>query len=341
VAQSTLLAETAPSPEIRRRAERIHAAAERSGRIVKSFLAMARQRPERREPTDLNDLVRATVDMLGYGLRSHGVAVELALDPALAKIQADHDFIGQVIANLVVNAQHALAEQPEPRRIRLVSRSEPGLAIIEVEDNGPGVPAALAERIFEPYFTTKPAGVGTGIGLSICRTVVESHGGTITLEPGQGGGARFVVRLPAEAAGESAGRATPAGPPSLNILVVDDEADVRESLVEMLELLGHHVLPVQTASETLDPAIIASADLAFVDLRMPGTDGLGFRDRLVSLNPDLARRVVIMTGDAVAGPGAVQRKAGDGEIPIMEKPFGLTEVRHILETVGGPARGRR
>jgi PAS domain S-box-containing protein len=338
VAQSTLLVETAPSPEIKRRAERIHAAAERSGRIVKSFLAMARQRPERREPTDLNDLVRASVDMLGYGLRSHGVTVDQVLNPALPKIMADHDFLGQVIANLIINAQHALTDRPEPRRICLTTRTDPGFAVIEISDNGAGVPDALAERVFEPYFTTKPAGVGTGIGLSICRTVVESHGGTITLGRSDQGGAQFTVRLPAETQEGSAVAAGIVASPALSILVIDDEADVRDSLAEMLELLGHHVLPIQHSVETLDPAAVATADLAFVDLRMPGIDGLRFRDRLVALNPALSDRVVIMTGDAVEGPGAVQRKAGSGQIPMMEKPFGLAEVRHILETVGGLAR---
>ncbi|QCK85257.1 PAS domain S-box protein [Phreatobacter aquaticus] len=338
VAQSTLLVETAPSPEIKRRAERIHAAAERSGRIVKSFLAMARQRPEKREPTDLNDLVKASVDMLGYGLRTHGITVDQVLDPALPKIMADHDFLGQVIANLIINAQHALTDRPEPRRIGLTTRTEPGFAIIEISDNGAGVPDALAERIFEPYFTTKPAGVGTGIGLSICRTVVESHGGTITLGRSDQGGARFTVRLPAET---QEGRAVAAGivaSPALSILVIDDETDVRDSLAEMLELLGHDVVPIQHSAETLDQAAVMAADLAFVDLRMPGTDGLRFRDRLVAINPALANRVVIMTGDAVEGPGAIQRKADNGQIPMMEKPFGLAEVRHILETVGGLAR---
>ncbi|WP_239518956.1 sensor histidine kinase, partial [Klebsiella oxytoca] len=89
-------------------------------------------------------------------------------------ILADHDFLGQVIANLVINAQQALADQPGPRRIFLSTRFEEGQVLLEVADNGPGVSPGMSPRIFEPYFTTKPAGVGTGIGLSICKTVVEA-----------------------------------------------------------------------------------------------------------------------------------------------------------------------
>ncbi|KAF0122715.1 MAG: hypothetical protein FD152_3491 [Xanthobacteraceae bacterium] len=314
VAQSTLLMETAADAGQRRRAERIHAAADRAGRIVKSFLAMARQRPERRETTQINELVRATADMLAYGLRSHDVTLELDLDPNLPAIVADRDFIGQVIANLVINAQHALVDMEPPRHVSISTRRKNGHVRLVVSDNGPGVPEAIAARIFEPYFTTKPAGVGTGIGLSICKTVVESHGGSIGLDRSETGGARFTVLIPVAAA-EMDATATeePAARDGLTVLVVDDEADVRSSLAEMLELLGHHV-----------------ADLVFVDLRMPGVDGLRFRDRAIALNPRLADRVVIMTGDAVEGPGAIARHAGEGAIPTMEKPFTMGDVRRVL-----------
>jgi PAS domain S-box-containing protein len=331
VAQSTLLMETASSDAQKRRAERIHAAAERSGRIVKSFLAMARQRPEKREPTSLNALVKATTEMLAYGLRTHGVELALDLEERLPSIVADQDFLGQVVANLIINAQHALAERPDPRRIVVSTRTEGRRAVLQIADNGAGVPAALAERIFEPYFTTKPAGVGTGIGLSICKTVVESHGGTISHAAAPGGGAVFTVSLPA-AAGELAEEPLPVSGDAggLSILVVDDEADVREGLAEMLELLGHRVLPAQTAREALEGGGAEAADLVFVDLRMPGIDGLRFRDAVVARNPKLADRVIIMTGDAVEGPGAVERHGGEGRIPIMEKPFTLADVRDAL-----------
>ncbi|MDP3545055.1 MAG: PAS domain S-box protein [Phreatobacter sp.] len=331
VAQSTLLMETAADAGQKRRAERIHAAADRAGRIVKSFLAMARQRPEKRETTQINELVRATADMLAYGLRSHDVTLDLDLDPNLPAIIADRDFIGQVIANLVINAQHALIDLEPPRKVTISTRRKNGHVRLVVSDNGHGVPDAIAGRIFEPYFTTKPSGVGTGIGLSICKTVVESHGGSIGLDRSEEGGARFTVLIPVAAGdADAAEAAEPAAKSGLSILVVDDEADVRSGLAEMLELLGHRVLPAQTAREALEEGAVLDADLVFVDLRMPGVDGLRFRDRAIGLNPGLADRVVIMTGDAVEGPGAIARHAGDGTIPIMEKPFTMADVRRVL-----------
>lgn len=196
VAQSELLIATSGSEDQRRRAERIHAAAERAGRIVKGFLAMARQRPEQREPLQLNDLVRTATGMLGSSLTKQEIALSLDLAPDLPAVVADQDSLGQVIANLIVNAQHALADRPAPRRIGIATRREGPDLVLSVADSGPGVPTELAERIFEPYSTTRQPGFGTGIGLSVSRTAVEAHGGRLAYRPAPGGGALFTVTLP-------------------------------------------------------------------------------------------------------------------------------------------------
>ncbi|HYF53504.1 MAG TPA: PAS domain S-box protein, partial [Salinarimonas sp.] len=191
IAQATLLKDKAPTEDVRRRAERIHAAAERSGRIVKSFVAMARQKPPRREPTDLHDVIRAAAEMTAYGRRSAGIALHLDLAETVPVVSADRDLVGQVVANLLLNAHQVLVDRPDPREIWISTRLAPDGVVLEVADNGPGVAAAIREKVFEPYFTTKPVGAGTGIGLSISRSVVESHGGRITLADRAGGGASF------------------------------------------------------------------------------------------------------------------------------------------------------
>ena len=164
VAQSTLLREKAPDADVQRRAERIHAAAQRAGRIVKGFLAMARQKPPIREPVDVNAVVEQALELVGYGLRSAGIIPERLLAPDLPKIEADPDLIGQVFANLIINAQEALFDRPTDRRLTLRSYRVPEGVAVEIEDNGRGVPEDIKDRIFEPYFTTKSAGAGTGIG---------------------------------------------------------------------------------------------------------------------------------------------------------------------------------
>lgn len=176
-------------------ARRIREAAERCARIVRTFLNMARQRPARHAPVQLNDLVRAAAEMLGYTLRSHGITLEQRLDPALPELLADGDQIGQVVLNLLVNAQQALATHEGPRRIELSTGFDEARAWVRVSDSGPGVPEALRGSIFEPFFTTKPEGIGTGIGLAVSRSIVREHGGELQLE-GDGPGAAFSLLLP-------------------------------------------------------------------------------------------------------------------------------------------------
>src|SRR5262249_30043200 len=151
-----------------RRAERIRNASERCARIVRTFLAMARQRQAEPKPINLNSIVEMAVELLAYQLRSANIAVELDLSDDLPMVTADADQIHQVLTNLIINARQALTGATAPK-VRIATRfiAPTRQAEISIADNGPGVPAQLRKRIFEPFFTTKSAGEGTGIGLSL------------------------------------------------------------------------------------------------------------------------------------------------------------------------------
>ncbi len=339
VAQTTLLEATAKDPAVKERAARIHAAAARCGRIVKTFLAMVRQQAPERRAVDINAPLRGALELAGYGLRSAGITVELALDETLGNIEADPDQIGQVAVNLVVNAQAALADQPEPRLLRLESWAEPeGGVGFAVEDNGPGVPEALRERIFEPYVTTKPLGAGTGLGLAVCRNILGAHGGSIALEAGRLGGARFVVRLPAGDAATVGAAELPTAPPTTprrRALVVDDEAEVGAALAELLALHG-----VAAEAVTEIPAAVARLgeapfDAVFCDLRMPGGGGAALYRQAVAAHPHLRGRFAFVTGDTVAGPSAIAAFDPQCPPPILEKPFGPQDVAELLQVLQG------
>ncbi len=327
VTQATLLREKAPTPDVERRAERIHAAAQRAGRIVKSFLAMARQKPPVRVPTDLNSIIEAAVELVAYGLRSAGIQVELNLAGDLPPVAADRDLMGQVFANVLINAQQALADRPEPR-IRIVTYREADTVVSEIGDNGPGIPDDVRERMFEPYFTTKPVGAGTGIGLSVCRNVVTAHGGTIDDLPAESG---TVIRIVIPLAAPAAPRARPAGEKALSVLVVDDELDVAESLAELMDILGHRTVVMSSPMDALDRLRKQEFDAVFTDLRMPGMSGLSLRQQIRAIDPGLAGRTVIMTGDTVMGPQSAP-EAVDGGL-TLEKPFTAENVRALLEQV--------
>lgn len=336
VAQATLLSEKAGDAATKDRAKRLHAAAERCGRIVKSFLAMARQKQGQREILDLNTVVAASLEMLSYGLRSAAIAVTMTLDPQLRPIEADRDLISQVVANLIINAQQALTDRAAPRRLELTTGNLANMVLLTVSDNGPGISEQAMTRIFDPYFTTKPA--GTGIGLSICKTMVEAHGGRLEARHGAEGGAIFVVTLPAGEGAIPAGIASRTAPAKARrILVIDDEPEVAASLGDMLEALGHHVVVMGSPPQALDIIDRGGIEAVFADLRMPSMSGAEFRQLVRGRDPALAARTVIMTGDSIRGRSDIAAATEGGPIHFLEKPFTLDDLRRAVDGVFGAA----
>lgn len=327
VAQSTLLREKAPTGDIKQRAERIHAAAERAGRIVKSFLALAREKPPVRELSDVNQVMASTLDMLGYGLRTAGIDVVKELDPDLPRLKIDSDMIGQVVANIVLNSQQVLMNHPRPRILTLRTSAAADHVTMEIGDNGPGVPKEVAARIFDPFFTTKPAGVGTGIGLAICKDIVQAHGGKLELIETEETGALFRITLPHADDDDRDGAETGGSGAGERILVIDDELDVGESLGEILEALGHRATVTASALEGLRRVKTESFDRVFVDLRMPEISGHELLKELTEIKPALAARSILMTGDTVRGPTTLLGNIG---ATVLEKPFSIDDIRAAM-----------
>ncbi|WP_188131462.1 ATP-binding protein [Mesorhizobium sp. NFR06] len=340
VAQSTLLHEFASDPQTKVRAEKVRAAAERCGRIVKSFLSMVRLHPTEQAETDLNQVIRAALEVTAYGARSSGIIIDtdFANGPLLAMADADH--VTQVAANFLINSQHALAGINDERRIKVRTfRSELGNPGFSVEDNGPGIPEAIRSRIFESYFTTKPVGVGTGIGLSISKSIVERHNGNIWFEEVQPHGARFLVQLPA-IAGNSAtpGEGSARSSGLRHALVIDDEPDVAASLSDILELMG---LKSRVVASWISAADVLNGhmppDIVFSDLRMPGISGIAIYRELLAQRQGLARRFVLVTGDLIGAKAEIEALPPHQRPQILEKPFSTLDVRSVLAAIADEA----
>jgi two-component system NtrC family sensor kinase len=342
--QATLLRDEVAGRPRARRAEAIQAAAERCARIVRSFLALARQEPQSRAAVDVSHLLEETAHILRYPLRVDGVELYVELPTGAPPLLADGHQLQQVLINLATNAQHALKTTASPRRLTLAARHDaPARTMtIEVSDNGPGIPAEVQARIFEPFFTTKPQGEGTGLGLSLCRGIVESHGGTISVRSGPGSGATFLIELPLESqppavVGPEA-QAVAAPAPASRILVADDEDGLRELLGEILSADGHDVTLVSDGAAALERLAREPFDLVLSDMRMPGLDGPALYRAALERDPALKRRFVFLTGD-VLGPNT-HSFLEEVDCPHVAKPFQLPEIRALVHDVLAARRSR-
>jgi CheY-like chemotaxis protein len=260
--------------------------------------------------------------------------VVLDLAENLPVTRADGHQLHQVVVNLVANAHQAMRRMDGTRRIALTTRcvGDPPRIHLEVADSGPGIPPEIRERIFEAFFTTKPPGEGTGLGLSLCQGIVEEHGGTITLESEVGRGTTFRIELPVAARSEPAPRAAeaPAPPPVSGkaILVIDDEPDLAATVAEALEGDGHDVDVAEHGAMALSMLGRRGYDLIVSDTKMPVLDGVHFYAEIEQRFPALAKRIIFLTGD-VLNREKLEFLERTGA-PHILKPFDVREVRSLV-----------
>ncbi|MBI4270439.1 MAG: response regulator [Candidatus Rokubacteria bacterium] len=336
IGHAAILRSTADT-SIAERANRIGQAAERCARIVKNFLALARQRPLEREEMSLNQIVREAVELVAYQLRVDDVDVVQDLAQDLPLLWADSHQFHQVLVNLVANAHQAMRETAGPRRLTLRTRAaaDRRWITLEVGDTGPGVPTHHRPRLFEPFFTTKPAGAGTGLGLALCKGVVEEHSGRIALASGEGPGAVFRIELPVERP-EARAPAPPRAAATTRIsgrrvLVVDDEPDIVRLFVDVLVADGHWVETASDGIEALENLDRSEYDLILCDLRMPKLDGAGFYRELARRRPELLRRIAFITGDTLT-PESTRFLEQVG-VPMLTKPLTLDDIHRVTQQV--------
>ena len=332
--QSHLLSETVQDPRTIVRAEKIKAAADRCVRIVRNFLALARQQAPARGQVLVNDVVRAAVELLAYELRTDNVEVSLCLAEDLPILWADGHQLHQVLVNILANAHHAMRQRPARRQLSIATRSDHAAQRVQLEiaDTGPGIPAEIRAKIFEPFFTTKPPGQGTGLGLSLCRGIIEEHGGAITVvsEPGQG--TTFVITLPVvprpAGADQPDAAEAPAPVGAKAILVVDDERELAEVLAEALGRDGHTVEIASNGADALRQLERHGYDLVVSDTKMPVMDGMELYRELARRFPALGKRIIFITGDVL--DAEKRRFLESSGAPFLAKPFDPAEVRRLV-----------
>jgi two-component system NtrC family sensor kinase len=331
-----LLSEEVEDSSLAARTQKILQAAQRCVRIIQNFLALVRERSPERTPVQLNTVVEAAVDMLAYPLQVDNIAVYLHLADKLPVLAADANQLQQVLLNLVTNAHQALRETPLPRQLTITTRCDAtGMRVtLEVADTGPGIPPDMQARVFEPFFTTKPPGVGTGLGLPLCQGIIESHGGTMTVESQPGRGTTFRIELPVATMPMPSPSAAPRTEDLRSvegkaILVVDDEPGITSALAYLLRRNRHEVETAANGRIALQKLQQRAYDLILSDIRMPELDGPGFYQELEHHYPQLLKRIIFLTGDTLSP----ETKAflEQASVPRLSKPFTATEVRQVVQ----------
>ena len=311
--------------------------AERAARIVRNLLTFARKRQSTRALIDVNTVVRETLALRGHErMPTLSVTTEFG---ELPQVFADAHQIQQVLLNLVINAEQAVltANGRGALMIRTRHDVERDSVILEVADDGPGVPPDAQTRIFDPFFTTKEVGKGTGLGLTVAYAIAQEHGGRIRVESPTGGGATFVVELPLS------GTETAAKPPRVmvppmdavrgaSVLLVEDEHALADAVAEALTDAGLKVDRAGDGQEALTRVRNVAYDLVICDLKMPRIDGMTLYRAIAAATPSLASRVIFVTGD-VAGTDA-ERFLEETGCRWLAKPFRLSDLlRAVRETL--------
>lgn len=315
--------------------EVIRREAARAARVVSDLRTFARDTQEERRAggaVDLNEVVRHIVKVRQYSLETSNVQIRQDLAPDLPPVYGDRGQLEQVLLNLVVNAEQAMAGQARPRRLILRTRNTSDGVALHVVDSGAGIPKETLERIFDPFFTTKSPGDGTGLGLTLAHSMVTEHGGQINVESEVGSGTAFRVDLPRAAAHEPAPvSSSEAAAPSFGhrVLVVDDEAAIRRVVTRFLTRRGYDVAEAADGAAALRLLRSAHFDVILSDVRMPGLGGEELLRRLRAQGTGLERRLVFVTGDVDWTPAG----ADGPEIPVLVKPVSLASLAQAVETV--------
>jgi two-component system NtrC family sensor kinase len=343
------------SSELQQDLDKIVAQGQRVANIVRNLLDFARQRPLEKKPVQVNDVLRSTLDLLAYELHTHNVECVTHLSPDLPLTMADPHRLQQAFVNLINNAHYAMTKAHAGGQLTVTTevattaafadqQADADLVIrIAITDDGPGILPDVLPRIFDPFYTTKQQGEGTGLGLSVCHGIVKEHNGHIWAENNPQQGATFFIELPVVTSNALA-KARPAQqiekvvfPRAARILAIDDELDVLAVLDRLLGNEGYQIDLAEDGETGLALIEKTDYDLILCDVRMPGMDGIEVYQRIKLRDPELAQRVVFVTGDTIRP--TTRRFLEESGLPYLGKPFDLTDlIKTVRSTTSAPSK---
>ncbi len=326
--------ELAPSESMAHRMSIVAKACERGRSMVKGLMDFAKRDLAQTQSINLNQLLEEARGLLSRTTLQR-IQVKCELDPELRTILGDASAITHAIMNLCINAVDAM---PDGGSLTLQTRNCPsGEVLVSIEDTGIGMSEEVLEKALSPFFTTKPFGSGTGLGLSSTYGTLKAHGGRMDLQSKPGQGTQAHLFFPSQAKPVTPTQTAPSTPkgekakaPSLNVLIIDDDELIQSSMKTVLNVLGstaHVASRGEEAIQMLSDGL--TVDLVILDMNMPGLGGAETLPRLRALRPQLP--VLLATGRA--DQKAKSLVEGYPDVTLLPKPFGLSELREQLARV--------
>jgi PAS domain S-box-containing protein len=338
-AQRFLAHDPPETGELRAILEDIVAEDERAGEVIGRLRALFKKGEVVFQPTDLSAAILDVLRLLRSELVAHDIAIVTDLPPSVPLVRADRIQIQQILLNLVKNASDAMSHVPVVKRRLTLSLhgNGNGHVRVSVRDTGTGIRDDVLDRLFQPFVTTKPDGMG--LGLAVCRTIVDAHRGILRAENNEEGGATFEFTLPVseELSPGMSTRAAGASDARERVCVVDDDDAVRRSLSRLLRSAGYEPAVYASADEFLAGVSTETAGCAVLDLSMPGLDGLAVQRELAARGSAMAVVFVSGRGDVPNSVTAMK----EGAVDFLTKPVRSAALLEAVEKALTRVRERR
>jgi PAS domain S-box-containing protein len=334
---SDLLRERATDDAFRRQIEIILQQARRAAAIVQNLLALAVPSGQKRGKVKVDEIIRKVIDSHQKSLQQRNIVADVTVAGTLPEVEGDPRLLAQVFANILLNAEQAISAVRDKGTVRISLSQSANNLLVAFSDDGPGIPKEIADKIYDPFFTTKRPGGGSGLGLTICLAVIKDHGGQIQLKTSEGGGSTFRIFLPAivetkrESSNSPTARATSAVSSALSgrkLLIVDDEESIREIVHDGLSARGMNVECAGSSEDALTLLAADAYEIVLCDFNLPGLSGEQLFDRLRTQAGGSVPRFVFMTGDLL-DPSTIASFAERGA-HVLQKPFHISALATLL-----------
>ena len=311
----------------------IHSEARQASTILQRLISFAR--PQRPGPklVDINNALRAVIALREDKWEARGVRIRLQLSPVAPLVANDPSHLEQVFLNLLINAERAI-EHSREKIITVRSAILAKRVIISISDTGPGLSQEMQKRLFHPFFDTRNPSETAGLGLAVCQSLIESHGGTVQVRSSPGHSTTFEIEYPLAdgmprepvrpAADRTAGARAQA---NLTALVIDEDRKVQDSLLNLLSDRGYRVITVASGEEALDLTERARFDLVLCDVRLRGINGIELCRRL----QNRVQSFVFLSSDAFSAD--LQEMFSDQNQAVLAKPFTAADVERLLNGI--------